>query len=161
VEKPLATTREDVFAMTEVFAKNKVRAMVDLHNRWSPAFNVAHQSVEKGELGNLYSGYMRLNDTKWVATDMLPWAAKSSILWFLGSHRLDTLRWFFNDDVARVYSVSREGLLKGLGVDTVDTYLTTLEFRKGGIAHRENGWITPTLTPASTTSSSTSWATRA
>jgi predicted dehydrogenase len=148
VEKPLATTREDVFAMTAAFEKYKVRAMVDLHNRWSPAFNVARQSVEKGELGIPYSGYMRLNDIKWVATDMLPWAAKSSILWFLGSHSLDTLRWFFDDDVKRVYSVSREGILKGLGVDTVDTYLTTLEFKKGGIAHMENGWITPNANPS-------------
>jgi predicted dehydrogenase len=147
VEKPLATTREDVFAMVEAFEKHKVRAMVDLHNRWSPAFNVAHQSVEKGELGTPYSAYMRLNDIKWVATDMLPWAAQSSILWFLGSHSLDTLRWFFDDDVKRVYSVSREGILKGLGVDTVDTYLTTLEFKKGGVAQMENGWITPNANP--------------
>jgi predicted dehydrogenase len=147
VEKPLATTREDVFAMVEAFEKHRVRAMVDLHNRWSPAFNVAHQSVERGELGIPYSGYMHLNDIKWVATDMLPWAAKSSILWFLGSHSLDTLRWFFDDDVKRVYSVSREGILRGLGVDTVDTYLTTLEFKKGGVAQMENGWITPNANP--------------
>lgn len=147
IEKPLATTREEVFAMAEAFEKNKVRAMVDLHNRWNPAFNVAYQSVIKGELGNVYSGYMRLNDIKWVATDMLPWAGRSSILWFLGSHSLDTLCWFFNDEVARVYSVSREGILKKLGVDTVDLYLTTLEFKKGGIAHMENGWVTPNANP--------------
>ncbi|MDR2552152.1 MAG: Gfo/Idh/MocA family oxidoreductase [Treponema sp.] len=147
VEKPLATTREDVYAMMEAFEKYRVRAMVDLHNRWSPAFNVARQSVEKGELGTPYQAYMRLNDVKWVATDMLPWAAKSSILWFLGSHSTDTLRWFFNDEVARVYSVSREGILKSQGVDTVDTYLTTLEFKNGGIAHMENGWITPNANP--------------
>jgi predicted dehydrogenase len=147
VEKPLATTREEVSAMREAFAKNGVRVMVDLHNRWSPPFNLAHESVEKGELGEIYSGYMRLNDIKWVATDMLPWAARSSILWFLGSHSLDTLRWFFNDEVQRVYAVSRQGLLKSLGVDTVDTYLTTLEFRNGGIAQMENGWITPNANP--------------
>ncbi|NSW89202.1 MAG: hypothetical protein HPY74_00730 [Firmicutes bacterium] len=43
----------------------------------------------------------------------------------------------------RVYSVSREGVLKGLGVDTIDVYLTTIEFKHGGIAQMENGWITP------------------
>ncbi|MHC1771561.1 MAG: Gfo/Idh/MocA family protein [Flexilinea sp.] len=147
VEKPLATKREDVFNMLDAFEKNNVRAMVDLHNRWSPPFNVAHQAVEKGELGEVYSAYIRLNDVKWVATDMLPWAAQSSILWFLGSHSLDTLRWFFNDEVARVFSVSREGVLKGLGIDTVDEYLTTIEFKNGGIAQMENGWITPNANP--------------
>jgi predicted dehydrogenase len=147
VEKPLATTREEVFTMREVFAKHGVRVMVDLHNRWSPPFNVARQSVEKGELGKVYTAYMRLNDIKWVATDMLPWAASSSILWFLGSHSVDTLRWFFNDEVRRVYAVSRRGILAAQGVDTVDTYLSTLEFNGGGVAQMENGWITPNANP--------------
>jgi predicted dehydrogenase len=78
---------------------------------------------------------------------MLSWAAQTSILWFLGSHSLDTLRWIFDDEVKRVYSVSREGVLKGLGVDAADMYLTTLEFQKGGIAQMENGWITPNANP--------------
>jgi len=147
IEKPLATTREDVFRIKHAVEKNGVRAMVDLHNRWSPTFNSAHESVVNGELGKVYSAYMRLNDIKWVATDMLPWASKSSILWFLGSHSLDTLRWFFNDEVKRVYSVSTEGVLKEQGVETVDQYLTTLEFRNGGIAQMENGWLTPNANP--------------
>lgn len=147
IEKPLATTRDDVARMMDAIVGNGVRAMVDLHNRWSPAFNSAYTSVQAGELGEVQNAYMRLNDIKWVATDMLPWAQKSSILWFLGSHSLDTLRWFFSDEVARVYSVSRSGVLKSLGVDTVDTYLTTLEFKNGGIAHMENGWITPNANP--------------
>ncbi len=147
IEKPLATTREDVYRIVNAVEKNHVRAMVDLHNRWSPPFNAAHEAVDRGDLGNIYSAYMRLNDVKWVATDMLPWAAKSSILWFLGSHSLDTLRWFFHDEVKRVYSVSREGVLKGKGVDTVDEYLTTIEFCNGGIAQMENGWITPNANP--------------
>ena len=121
--------------------------MVDFHNRWSPPFNAAYTAVRAGELGELYSGYFRLNDIKWVATDLLPWAAQSSILWFLGSHSLDTLRWIFGSEVERVYCVSRSGVLKGLGVDTVDEYLTTLEFKNGAIAHMENGWITPNTNP--------------
>ncbi|MFV0451175.1 MAG: Gfo/Idh/MocA family oxidoreductase, partial [Propioniciclava sp.] len=44
-------------------------------------------------------------------------------------------------------AVSRSGLLQGMGVDTVDTYLTTLEFAGGGIAHMENGWINPNAMP--------------
>lgn len=147
IEKPLATNRNDVFRMIDAIEKNNVRVMVDFHNRWSPHFNVAHQAVEAGELGKIYSGYFRLNDIKWVATDLLPWAAKSSILWFLGSHSLDTLRWFFNDEVKRVYSVSRSGILSKMGVDTVDEYLTTIEFKNGGIAQMENGWITPNANP--------------
>ena len=38
-------------------------------------------------------------------------------------------------------------VLADLGVDTVDEYLTTIEFRNGGIAQMENGWITPNANP--------------
>jgi len=121
--------------------------MVDFHNRWNPPFNTAYQAICSGELGEIYSGSMRLNDCKWVATDMLPWAAQSSILWFLGSHSVDTMRWLFNDEVSRVYSISRKGVLQSMGVDTADCYYTTLEFKNGGVAHMENGWITPNANP--------------
>ena len=147
IEKPLATTREDVFNIVRAVEENGVRAMVDLHNRWSPPFNSAYQAVQSGQLGQVYSGYFRLNDVKWVATDMLSWAAKSSILWFLGSHSIDTLSWMMGSKVTRVYSVSRAGVLQGMGVDTVDEYLTTLEFENGCVAQMENGWITPNANP--------------
>lgn len=147
IEKPLATTAEDVKVILEAVRENGVRAMVDLHNRWSPPFNAAKLAIDRGELGEMVSAYFRLNDVKWVATDMLPWAAESSILWFLGSHSVDTLSWLLDSRVTRVYSVAREGVLKGLGVDTVDSYLSTLEFENGCVAQMENGWITPNANP--------------
>jgi predicted dehydrogenase len=143
IEKPLATTRDDVVRMVDAIGAAGVRAMVDLHNRWCPPFNSAHQLLESGRLGDPYSAYFRLNDTRWVATDMLPWAAESSILWFLGSHSLDTLRWFFGDEAKRVYCVSRKGILSARGVDATDVYQTTIEFSRGGVAQMENAWITP------------------
>lgn len=147
IEKPLTTTREEALEIVEAVEKSGVRMMVDLHSRWSPLFAIPKQSIVDGEIGEPYSAYYRLNDIKWVATDLLPWAAKSSILWFLGYHSVDVLRWLFNDEVERVYAVSRDGVLKQEGVDTVDIYQTILEFRGGGIATMENGWITPNTNP--------------
>lgn len=147
LEKPMATTREDVEDVMDAVARGGVRLMVDLHNRFSPPFAVAKAGLDAGEIGEPRSAYFRLNDAKWVATDMLSWAAKSSILWFLGSHSTDTLRWFFSDEVDTVYAVSRRGVLSGLGVDTEDVYQTILQFRRGGIATMENGWITPNAHP--------------
>jgi predicted dehydrogenase len=143
IEKPLATTREDIARIVEAVKRNNVRCMVDLHNRWNAPFNTAKQRILDGSIGEPYTAYIRHSDIKWVATDMLSWAASSSILWFLGSHSLDTIRWLFNDEVKRVYSVKRTGILKALGVDTADIYLTTIEFEHGGVAHMENGWVTP------------------
>ncbi len=76
------------------------------------AFNTAKQEISSGKLGKPYTAYIRHSDVKWVATDMLSWASKSSILWFLGSHSLDSLRWLVGSEAKRVYSVKREGILK-------------------------------------------------
>jgi len=147
IEKPIATTRQDVHRIVEAANKHNVRVMVDLHNRWSPPFAAAKEAITAGELGQIQHGYFRLNDIKWVSTDMLAWTADSSILWFLGSHSLDTLRWLFNDEVKRVYCVSKRGVCEKLGIPQTDTYMSTLEFAGGGIAQMENSWITPNGNP--------------
>lgn len=143
IEKPLATTRDDVLRMVKAIEENGVRAMVDLHNRWNPPFNSVKQLVSSGKYGTPKSAHFRLNDNLWVATDMLKWCAKSSILWFLGSHSLDTMNWVIGDYPVEVYAAKTEGKLKSLGIDTVDTYLSTIKYSNGAIAHMENSWVTP------------------
>ena len=143
IEKPLATKREDVFQIVEAVEKAGVRAMVDLHNRWNPPFNLVKQMVDSGEYGAAKTAYFKLTDALWVATDMLSWTAKSSILWFLGSHSLDTMSWIIGSLPEEVFAYKTEGMLKGLNIDTVDAYQTAIKYKNGVIAQMENGWITP------------------
>lgn len=147
IEKPLATTRPDVMNMLEAIEGNGVRAMVDLHNRWNPPFNSVKQLVSSGKFGKPTNAHFRMNDNLWVATDMLKWVAKSSILWFLGSHSLDTMNWLIGDYPVEVYSIKSEGKLKSLGIDTVDTYMTTIKYKNGAVAQMENSWVTPNGNP--------------
>ena len=146
-EKPLCTTREDAIRMMEAVKANNVQIMVDYHNRWNPPVCKIKEDIEAGKIGKVMSAYMRLNDTMWVATDYISWAAKSSILWFLGSHTVDVLCWLFDDKVRRVFSVSRSGVLQAKGIDVVDLYQSTLEFAGGGVAQIENNWIVPNTNP--------------
>lgn len=146
-EKPLVTKFEELEGVIDIINKTKVRIMVDYHNRWNPVFAIAKEKISHGDIGEPINGYMRLNDTIYVPREYIGWADKSSIIWFLGSHTIDTMCWLVNDKVKRVYSVSRADILKSEGINTVDTYLSTLEFEKGVIAQTENGWITPNSNP--------------
>ena len=146
-EKPLVTEKDEFEKVLDAIQKSTVRIMIDYHNRWNVPFVKAKKRLNEGELGDPVNGYMRLNDIQWVPREYISWAAKSSIIWFLGSHTVDTLSWLFGDRVRRVYSVSRSGILKEQGIDAVDVYMSTLEFEKGGIAQIENGWITPDSNP--------------
>ncbi|MEF9974897.1 MAG: Gfo/Idh/MocA family oxidoreductase [Clostridia bacterium] len=147
IEKPLATKREDVIHILNAIREKGVRVMVDLHNRWNPPFNSVKQMVASGQYGEPRSAQFRLNDNLWVATDMLSWCAKSSILWFLGSHSLDTMNWIIDDYPVEVYAAKTEGKLRALGIDAVDTYLSTIKYSRGAIAHMENSWVTPNGNP--------------
>jgi predicted dehydrogenase len=147
VEKPLATTAEDAEAIAEAVRRAGVRLMVDFHNRWNPPIIQAWRDVRAGTLGKVLSAYYRLNDTIMVPTRMLSWAAKSSILWFLGSHTVDTLRFLFDDEVARVYAVSRSEVLAARGIGVPDLYQAILEFRSGIVATIENHWVAPESNP--------------
>lgn len=148
VEKPLATTVEECSAMMTAAEKAGVILMVDWHNRWNPPIYNAWKAIQEGELGDVRYIYYRLSDTVYVPTRMLPWAGKSSVMWFLGSHSLDTTCWLIGRQPRRVYCQKRSGMLAGMGVDTPDLYVTLLEFDNGAMAVVENTWIMPQQSPA-------------
>lgn len=148
VEKPLATKVEDCQAMISAAEQAGVILMVDWHNRWNPPIYSAWKSARSGELGEIRYIYYRLSDTVYVPTQMLPWASRSSVMWFLGSHAIDTTCWLMDRAPKRVFSRKQRGILAGLGVDTPDLYLTLLEFEGGGLAVIENAWILPQQSPS-------------
>lgn len=147
-EKPLATTLEDAQSIAAAVRSAGITFMVDFHARWNPPLAIARQNIAEGKLGSIVSAYFRLNDTISVPTEMLSWAQESSILWFLGSHTVDSLRYLFADEVERVYSVSRSSVLKKRGIDVPDLYQSILEFRSGIVATIENNWIIPNTHPS-------------
>lgn len=147
VEKPLATTTEDAEAILRAVDEAGVKLMVDFHNRVNPAFVTSRQAVLNGELGELKYIYARLSNTAFVPTQMLPWASKSSALWFLASHTLDMACWLLNDQPLRVYAVSRSGVLQEMGIDTQDFHVAIVEFARGAVVTLENSWILPETEP--------------
>ena len=146
-EKPLATSGEDLESILNALKDKDIQIMVDFHNRWNPPVCKIKDDVDAGKIGKIVSAYIRLNDIIYVPTKMLSWAAKSSILWFLGSHAVDVLNWIIGAKVERVYSVCHEGILKDRGINVPDLYQTVLEYSSGAVATMENSWILPDTNP--------------
>jgi len=141
IEKPMATTVADAQQMADAAKANGVMLMVDFHNRWNPAMYGLKKAIQNGEMGEPQVMTIRLNDTVYVPTQMLSWGGTSTVAWFLGSHSLDLVTWLFDDQIVRVYSVSRSRLLAERGVNTPDFFHTIVELQGGGVAHVENCWI--------------------
>lgn len=141
LEKPMATKVEDCQKMIAAAEKAGVTLMVDFHNRFNPTIAQTKDAIKQKELGELKMATMRLNDTIAVPRDWLSWAGKSSVHWFLGSHSVDLVRYLFDDEVKKVYTVSRSDVLSKIGVKTHDFLLSILELERGGVVSLENCWI--------------------
>jgi predicted dehydrogenase len=148
VEKPLAKTLEECRRMLAAAKKSGVYLMVDWHNRWNPPYHEAWRSIRNGELGDVSYIYYRLSDTIYVPTKMLPWAGKSSVMLFLGSHALDTTCWLMGSKPVRIWCRSKEGILASRGIHTADMYLSILDFENGATAVVENSWVLPQSSPS-------------
>lgn len=146
-EKPMAMTLDESLQIIKAAKDSKIKFMVDFHNRWSPPFYIAYENLRDGKLGELRYAYFRQSDTIYVPLRYISWGHKTSVLWFLGPHCIDSIRWLFNDEVREVFAVSRSGYIQSRGVNTPDFFTYFLQFEKGGVANMENSWIVSEQNP--------------
>lgn len=143
VEKPLATSLADAQAMERAVGQAGVSCMVAFENRWNPPFVAAKNAIDEGRLGDIVAINARLNDTIWVPTSMLSWAARSSPGWFLLSHLADMVWWLSGRSAQSVYAAGSRGKLQALGIDTWDGLQSVISCRDGLTATLTSSWILP------------------
>ena len=147
VEKPLATTNEDAQAMVEAVNSAGVYAEVNYSNRWNPPFIEAMKTVDSGELGELRSFNVRLNNPVSSPRDRLKWSKGTTPAWFLMSHCLDLAYWLGRKKAQTVYASGGRGELAGYGIETYDWVHATVRYADGGDGVFESLWILPDTWP--------------
>lgn len=147
IEKPLAVTVEDAQAIIAAANRNKVKIMAQFSHRWVPAYRQAKDLLAKGDLGEPVMAYARKNDHIFVPTEMLGWAARSTSAWFLSSHDIDLVCWYFESEPVEVYATAVRKVLVKRGVDTPDAIQAQVRFANGAVATFESCWIYPNTFP--------------
>ena len=148
VEKPLAMSEEAANQILKAVQKAGIICQVAFENRWNPPFVQIKQAVDKGELGDISLINTRLNDTLFVPTEMLSWADKSTVGWFLLPHLVDLAIWLSGKKPSKVYAVANKKVLPSLGINTYDTICTTLSFHDDMQALFETSWVLPESLPS-------------
>jgi predicted dehydrogenase len=105
--------------------------------------------INNGELGEPIIGYARKNNPISVPLNMLAsWAKKSSPAWFMSSHDIDLMTWWFDADPVEVYAKGIKRALKELkGWDTWDGIQALVTYDKGQFATYEASWVYPETSP--------------
>ncbi|MBI4626758.1 MAG: Gfo/Idh/MocA family oxidoreductase [Verrucomicrobia bacterium] len=153
IEKPLATSLADADRVIDAVEQSGVMAMTSFNHRWIPSYARAREEIAAGAIGLPRMAYARKNDRIYVPTTMLSWASGTSPAWFLSSHDIDLVCWFFGDDPAtEVYATAVRGVLRRRGIDTEDAIQAQVRFASGAVATFESCWIYPDTFPSLTDS---------
>lgn len=149
LEKPMTMRAAEAEAIVETLSKKpRLKGMLRYGNRWSPPFVAAKQRVESGELGQILSVNVRLNDTIYVPTQMLSWAHQTTPAWFLMTHALDVISWLTGQKATRISANGVRSHLLEMGVDTYDVIQALIRYENGTTGLFESGWVLPLSMPS-------------
>jgi predicted dehydrogenase len=138
VEKPLAMTLEDSEAILGAVEKAKVKLMVGFTLRFFPQYQHAKASIENGELGKLISLFARRTNLISQAQRL---KGRTGVLFFLGIHDFDVLRWMVGAEAKEIYCISAKH--DGSPYNVEDETFTSIRFENGVIACAHIGWCIP------------------
>ena len=147
-EKPFTTDlreADDLVALSRSRPRQKLQ--VAFNHRWLSSYYHGYTSIREGAIGRPLAGFARKNDTIWVSTEMLKWAARSTPIHFLGAHDIDLMRWFFASEPVEAHAYGSKGVLAAGGVDTYDVIQAQVKFSSGAFATFESAWIYPNSFP--------------
>src|SRR5699024_9722855 len=73
----------------------------------------------------------------------LAWSGRSNVLWFIGTHTLDLLRFVMKSEPFQVFAAKSKNVLKEEGIDTEDFFQSMIQFENGAWIQMENSWVLP------------------
>jgi len=152
IEKPLATSVADAIAISDAAAEAGVSAMTLFNHRWVPAYWQAKERITSGDFGEPILAYARKNDTIVVPTEMIAWAAETTPAWFLSSHDIDLVCWYFESEPVEAVATAVSKVLRGRGIETPDAIQAQVRFVDGSVATFESCWTYPNTFPTMTDS---------
>lgn len=136
LEKAMANTLEDIRAIRDAVAANKVKSVVSFVLRWNPLFDIIKKQLAQESIGNVFYGEVDYFHGIGPWYGQYAWNIKKemggSSLLSAGCHALDALRWFMGGEVAEVCQYATSGKGKDFAAYEYDpTSVTILKFADG------------------------------
>jgi len=148
VEKPLTTSQEEAEEIYRAVQKTKKKLQIDFNHRWLSPYHKIKEMVRGGELGEPIIAYARKNNPLYVPTEMIgQWSSKTTPSWFLSTHDIDLVNWWFDADPVEAYAKGIKKVLVEKGFNTYDGIQALVSFERGKFATFEAIWIYPNSSP--------------
>jgi len=148
IEKPITLDVAEADSLIETARRTRLKLQVAFNHRWLSSYYSGRAAIEAGRIGRPLTAYARKNDTIFVPTEYIPWAARTTPAWFLSCHDIDLVRWFFGAEPVEARAWGVKQVLAARGIDTWDSIQAQVRFAGGAIATFESAWIYPNTFPA-------------
>jgi predicted dehydrogenase len=148
VEKPLTTDLNEATEIVKMVEKTGQKLQVSFNHRWLSPYHETWRMVKEGSIGKPILGYARKNNPICVPTEMLSWSKNSSPAWFLSSHDIDLMSWWFNSEPIEAHAYGTKEVLIEKGIDTYDAIQGQVKYKNGAYSTFESAWIYPNTHPA-------------
>jgi predicted dehydrogenase len=148
IEKPMTTSTAEADELLRLSRSSGRKVQVNYNHRWLGPYHHGKQAILKGDIGTPLAGFARKNDTIFVPTEYISWAARSTPAWFLSAHDVDLLRWYFDAEPIEARAWGRREVLCRRGIETYDLIQAQVKFSSGAIAVFESAWIYPNTFPS-------------
>jgi len=134
-EKPMGVRLKDADDLIKACDKNKVRLFVVMQNRLNPSVQLAKKAIDEGRFGKIYMIIANVlwarpqeyyDQAQWRGT----WEFDGGAFCNQASHYIDLVQWFGG----AVESVMARADTLARNIETEDTGVAILKFRKGGLA---------------------------
>jgi predicted dehydrogenase len=134
MEKPLAHTLEDAYAIVDVARTHQVALAVGFVHRFRLEFQQAHRAIAEGKLGTpaiALDTFCTGGGTRVPAWVWRKQQAGGGALMYTGIHSVDRLRWLLDSEVVEVFARAKTYTQ---AADVEDGLVATLVFDNGCVA---------------------------
>lgn len=143
LEKPIATSLDEVDEMVAAAEKAGVTLMVGHILRFDPRFAMAEAAIREGRVGEPIQLYARRNSP---IVGPRHYAGQADLATHVMVHDIDILNWFIKGRVTKVYAQGQNRILSQYKV--YDAITATLNYDTGAIATIEAAWVLPESNPS-------------
>lgn len=143
VEKPIAMNVEESEAIIAATDAAGVKLMVGFTVRYFTQYMHAKQVVDQGDLGDLVSVFARRTN---LITQPDRVKGRTGVMFFLGVHDYDAMRWVVGSEPVSVYCESANSIESKYPIEN-ETF-SIVRFENGVIGCAHIGWYLPTTHPA-------------
>lgn len=138
IEKPLAQDSVTAEKMIGIAERAGVKLMVGHILRFDPRYALAHEAIQRGDIGDIIHIYTRRSG---LVSEGRYFGGRTSLALCFGVHDFDIMRWYTGSEVQRVHAESARKVLTDLNVD--DSVMCVLKLANGTVCSCELCWALP------------------